>query len=51
MLAVKYFNFTIEDFIKSNLISIDAAFLTPTEKSYLKKKYLKAVALFQKRFT
>lgn len=49
-LAVQYFGFTLEDFITMNLRALDAAFLRPGQKRYLKAKYLAAVQDFRNRF-
>lgn len=49
-LAVKYFNFTLSDFIQMNLNALDAAFLKPGQKRYLKIQYKKAVEKFKRTY-
>lgn len=49
-LATKHFDLTLDDFIKMNLNAIQAAFLKPGQKRYLKIQYLKAVSNFKSRY-
>jgi adenosine deaminase len=49
--AEKYFNFTVDDFVKLNLTALKSAFLTDTEKNSLMISYLTAVDGFKKEFS
>jgi len=49
-LAVKHFNFNLDDFITMNLNALNSAFLKPGQRRYLKIQYLKAVERFKKNF-
>lgn len=48
--ACSYFDLTLEDLVKLNLIAIEGTFLPDTEKTELKNRYLSAVATFRSQF-
>lgn len=50
LVALKHFDFTLEDLIRANLTSLECSFRSPQAKARLKKDYLEAVAAFRKRF-
>ena len=45
--AVDYFNLTLDDLVQLNLIGIEGAFLSDSEKKDLKTRYLEAVERFK----
>ncbi len=50
LLAIRYFNLTLDDLIRINLTAIRGSFLLDKEKAALESDYQAAVSVFRKRF-